>query len=268
MTWWMHLEICNLLHVMRLFKNIRDQDGMRISTKAHVIQDESQTSFVFMFHALLIGHEDWVHTVSWQPSVLLNGKKHQPLSLISSSADKSIIIWKPEQHGQTWVNKERFGEIGGSTLGFYGALFSPDGNTIVSNGYHGSIEFWKKLPNEEWVACFGTSGHQSSVEDLSWDPTGQFLISTSLDQTTRLYSEWKGRKFTTWHAMARPQVHGYDLHTLAFTSKYQFVSGADEKVVRVFEAPRSFIDYLGKTSNTMESKEFMVCFLICILYFN
>lgn len=46
----------------------------------------------------------------------------------------------------------------------------------------------------------------------------------------------------TWHEIARPQIHGYDLKCLAMISRFQFVSGADEKVLRVFSAPRNFVE--------------------------
>ncbi|XP_009873352.1 PREDICTED: elongator complex protein 2, partial [Apaloderma vittatum] len=46
----------------------------------------------------------------------------------------------------------------------------------------------------------------------------------------------------TWHEIARPQVHGYDMRCLAMIGRFQFVSGADEKVLRVFRAPKNFVE--------------------------
>ena len=36
-------------------------------------------------------------------------------------------------------------------------------------------------------------------------------------------------------------MHGYDLHDAVFLNSTRFVSIAEEKVARVFEAPRSFV---------------------------
>lgn len=56
------------------------------------------------------------------------------------------------------------------------------------------------------------------------------------------------RKGQTWHEIARPQVHGHDLNCLAIvkgSGNHRYVSGADEKVARVFEGPRAFLDSLA-----------------------
>jgi len=44
-----------------------------------------------------------------------------------------------------------------------------------------------------------------------------------------------------WREVARPQVHGYDLVGVQFLDALKFVSIADEKVARVFEAPKAFV---------------------------
>lgn len=51
-----------------------------------------------------------------------------------------------------------------------------------------------------------------------------------------------GSVVNSWHEIGRPQVHGYDLIDVTFLDPLKFVSIADEKVARVFEAPRGFLD--------------------------
>lgn len=75
----------------------------------------------------------------------------------------------------------------------------------------------------------------------------------SLDQTTRLFGPWNrevdGQQVSTWHEMGRPQVHGYDIKCISFVHEWQFVSGADEKVLRVFDAPKSCVESLALLTN-------------------
>ncbi|KAJ3034748.1 Elongator subunit elp2 [Rhizophlyctis rosea] len=231
-----------------------EEGGLQLSMKAHLMEisnGDRKQKFTVMFDALLLGHEDWVHTVHWRPATQIvdvggSLQYHQPMSLLSASADKSLILWHPDPQSGTWVEKARVGEIGGSTLGFYGGLLSPDGTMMMANGYNGAIQLWKTAENDEWTPQVGISGHFASVEQLVWDPTGQFLLTTSLDQTTRLFAPWRRSNppVSSWHECARPQIHGYDLKCLAFLHKFSFVSGADEKVLRVFEAPATFVTSL------------------------
>lgn len=107
-----------------------------------------------MFEALLLGHDDWVFSVSWERphkiTTAENGetKYHQPMRLISSSSDKSMMIWSPDPSTGVWVNDVRMGDIGGNAaLGFCGALFSPDGKYVISYGANGSFHLWKEGGN-------------------------------------------------------------------------------------------------------------------------
>lgn len=51
-----------------------------------------------------------------------------------------------------------------------------------------------------------------------------------------------------WHEIARPQVHGHDINCVAIIrgkGNHRYISGAEEKVARVFEAPLSFLKTLN-----------------------
>lgn len=77
-------------------------------------------------------------------------------------------------------------------------------------------------------------------------PFAHFNQWLSLDQTTRIHGATPIRDSTTssWHELSRPQVHGYDLLGVTFVDALRFVSIADEKVTRVFDAPVGFINVI------------------------
>jgi len=245
--------------------------------------------------AVLMGHEGRVTSVSWRPRKVLSS----PPCLLSSSIDRSILIWM-EETGTTngdslesnmgthpegigvWVPISRVGAAGGiiggsigsSLLGYVDAIFSPCSNFIVGHAYGGSLHFWvssERFEEEEstvvyeedenhgisrverWTAAPSITGHFRGVADISWEATrGSYLLSVSSDQTCRLWScIWNEQTLELWRELARPQVHGYDLNTVACIGDgnteplHRFVSGADEKEIRAFDAPLASLRILN-----------------------
>ncbi|VDM93382.1 unnamed protein product [Onchocerca ochengi] len=103
-----------------------------------------------------------------------------------------------------------------------------------------------KKDNSCWKSVSTFGGHSGQVKDIAWDPTGSYLLSCSYDQTTRCYAPSVNHGSII--EIARPQVHGYDLTSIASISSSRFVSGADEKILRVFAAPRNFVEMLKSIS--------------------
>lgn len=170
----------------------------------------------------------------------------------------------------------RVGDVGGNSLGLYGGRFCSHGNMIIGHGYQGAFHLWKKttpialssqsdqsistnlassMDTELWSPLLTIGGHFDAVHDITWEPrNGDFLISVSTDQTSRLHSSWRhthkscdygmgvGSRIEegkveknevdkpSWHEIARPQIHGYDLRCVAMVDSLLYVSGADEKV--------------------------------------
>ncbi|XP_029369470.1 elongator complex protein 2 isoform X2 [Echeneis naucrates] len=220
------------------------------------------TVFAVSLETVLAGHENWVYGVHWQPALYKCGELQQPLSLLSASMDKTMILWAPEEVSGVWVEQVRVGEVGGNTLGFYGCQMSPDGSMILAHAFHGALHLWCKDQDKEcsvqgeWRPGVVISGHFNAVQDLTWDPEGEFILSVGSDQTTRLFTPWRKQdgKLPTWHEISRPQIHGYDMQCLAMVGRFQFVSGADEKVLRVFQAPRNFVENFANISGSSREK--------------
>ncbi|KAF8627187.1 hypothetical protein AX15_004505 [Amanita polypyramis BW_CC] len=232
-----------------------EEGGRQISLKRHILTVKSDSGssqrFSVTFDALLIGHEAGVTCLGWRPT---KNPESAP-TLLSASTDSSIIMWSPSARiddgsSAIWINCQRFGDVGGQRLGgFIGGVWAQDGKEALTWGWAGGWRRWRcsgSTGDEEmWDEVGAISGHNGPVRGLSWSSGGEYLISAGLDQTSRIHVPIPDRENRIhWHESARPQVHGYDLFDAVFINALKFVSIADEKVARVFEAPRSFVDLI------------------------
>ncbi|KAG8572028.1 hypothetical protein GDO81_011889 [Engystomops pustulosus] len=268
----MYLASCaqdSLIRIWKIFpksenksqKLDEEDEGNYIKLKENLLtvkEKGEEFTYAVTLESVLAGHENSVYAVHWQPSFMKDGSIVQPMSLLSASMDKTMILWEPDEETGVWLEQVRVGEVGGNTLGFYGCQFSPDKSMILAHAFHGALHLWSRNPekHEEWIPQVVMSGHFNGVQGLRWDPEGEFIITVGTDQTTRLFAPWKrsGQRQVTWHEIARPQVHGYDMQCIAMIGRFQYVSGADEKVLRVFSATRNFIENFSRISNISVDK--------------
>ncbi|KAL7502651.1 hypothetical protein ACHAXN_000578, partial [Cyclotella atomus] len=258
-----------------------------------VLHHAANHTTMISLEALLLGHEEGITSLSWR-----NPTKSKRPCLLSSSMDRSILLWMEQEYEQdnnvtsgVWVPISRVGSAGGilggsigaSLMGFVDAAFSPDCDRIVGHGYGGSLHFWSRVRDDEgrddddpanedeenhyeidddltsarWLADPCITGHFRAVQDLNWDPNGEYLLSVGSDQTTRMWAEVPVTGSSKrWMEVGRPQVHGYDMTSITCIGgernddenaepMHRFVSGADEKVIRVFDAPSSTLRLLS-----------------------
>ncbi|KAI8630128.1 WD40-repeat-containing domain protein [Xylariaceae sp. FL1651] len=234
--------------------------GKSPSNKAHRLRAAGK-EFTVTFEALLLGHDDWIYSARWHTD-----PDSGRLQLLSTSADNTLAIWEADLSSGIWITNVRLGEISrekgattatGSTGGFWTGLWSPDGTSVTCLGRTGSWRLWDyNKEHDQWTPRVGISGHTRAVTGIAWARNGDYLLSTSSDQTTRLHASWKReeegssaaekRITTTWHEMARPQIHGYDLNCIDALGSSRFVSGADEKLLRVFDEPKAVARLLSR----------------------
>ncbi|GAA6050328.1 hypothetical protein JCM3770_002965 [Rhodotorula araucariae] len=254
-------------------------DDGELRVKAHDFSVVGDGEFSCASEAVLLGHDAWVTGLNWAPSLPSSSSSTSSLRLLSASADRSLILWAPAPSGPSlasgtssssasasaiWTSAHRFGEFTSSTnLGFFGALWGLDAQSVLASGWGGSWHVWRcERQREEdgdgegeWRPQVAISGHLGSVRQVAWEGEGEYLLSASADMSARLHAPWRrqvgGKTVETWHELGRPQIHGYPIASVAFTStdkRLQFVSGADEKIVRVFDAPKLWVRTLRELS--------------------
>lgn len=198
--------------------------------------------------AVLVGHQDWVTSVQWKNAS----------TLLSCSMDHTAILWEhiptnddDAQHTHHWESRVRVGQIGNSDGMGFSCVRLINNVDILAYAFQGQFYRWKQSQERHsFVPAPTVSGHLDSVTDLCWERSGRYFVSVSADQTSRLWTKCKSNNNSSWHELSRPQIHGYNLECLAFlpTLEHVYVSGAEEKVLRVFDASQPVVDRLEEMS--------------------
>ncbi|KAJ2258292.1 Elongator subunit elp2 [Coemansia sp. RSA 454] len=183
--------------------------------------------------AVLEGHEAWVHSVSWGCG-----------ELVTAGADGVTLVWAGDEEG-VWATRARLG----ADAGLLGARMGDVG--VVAWSINGSLHAWTH-EGDAWTPRAAPTGHFGAVRDACWSTDGEYLLTVSADQTARVWAHKN-----EWHEVARPQIHGYDMQCAAFVpaseteseKMLQYVAGAEEKVVRVFNATQAFAS--GNTASAL-----------------
>jgi elongator complex protein 2 len=181
--------------------------------------------------------------------------------VLAHSHGGALHLWRRERAD---VDAKIGGSLGGSLgLSVDGASPGESGGRDENGG--GGI----------WTPLAACAGHVSDVTCLAWDTGGRWVLTGSEDLTARLHASWQGGGAVRgWRQLARPQVHGHAIVCLtalppitaavpadcdssncssgasgaaSMTGSTVFVSGADEKTLRVFDAPGTFLGTLARS---------------------
>jgi elongator complex protein 2 len=217
-----------------------------------VTHEECSARYLVTLDALLVGHEDWVSSVHWvhtgmrqdsssststsssgtlpsdpfhstQSFSLPREGEGSPLKLFSTSMDRNMVLWCPEEESGIWLPTTRMGDIGGNLggsvggnlLGFVGSCIDLRSHSVLGVGYGGSFHLWQwrqdKGQEEESGVGEGVGGEDLQLQDQEEKGEGEREGEvTALPSATECYA-WRPVSFLTGHfAAVRDVVWGYN----------------------------------------------------------
>jgi len=112
---------------------------------------------------------------------------------------------------------------------FLCAVFSTDGQRLLSGGTDGSVRLWDLASGQELSRC---QGHRNKVISVSLSPDGRRALSGSYDRTVRLWDLASGRQVCVCRG------HTDIVDSVAFSADgHTALSGSRDGTVRVWQLP-------------------------------
>lgn len=135
------------------------------------------------FAAKLIGHNGWVTQIATSAA--------QPNRLVSSSRDKSIMVWDLSKSDDNYGSPIK--SLKGHSHFVSDVVMSTDGMFALSGSWDGSLRLWDL--NLATTRCRFT-GHKKDVLSVAFSADNRQIVSGSRDKTIKLWNTLGHCKYT------------------------------------------------------------------------
>lgn len=223
--------------IAKEMRNDKQCDPMLTHHSFTVKDDKAKLNMLISIRleSVLNSDEGFLQSIEWHPD---------RLELLTSAINTNVMRWHYSNTESLWLPISRFGEITQDGSGYFDATYSPDGNSVAYHSLFGAVYICDIHEEKIYSKPHTIAGHSDSVTDIAWDPSGSYLLSCSFDKTTRIHTSLN--EIDLFFEIARPQVHGHSLNCLSTISSTLYVSGAEEKIFRVFQASSHFAESLAQ----------------------
>ncbi|ETO05578.1 G-protein beta WD-40 repeats containing protein [Reticulomyxa filosa] len=170
---------------------------------------ETQTKY-FRFLRLLKGHTYTAESVNFWQMIVRLFHLH----------DETVRIWDTASGQQFQILKEHSALV-------CAAVFSPDGNTVVSGSADISTRVWDAISGRQIKKW---KGHYNSVADVDFSPDGKTIVSCSSDKTIRLLDVESEQE------IQKVIGHSNTVNSVKFSSNGQMIlSPSDDKTICLWD---------------------------------
>ncbi|MCH8828790.1 MAG: hypothetical protein IID45_04355, partial [Planctomycetes bacterium] len=162
----------------------------------------------------------------------------------SNPRNGRVAIWDVKTRKQLAVYKDHSQPV-------IGVAFSPDSKMLASGGFSGVVVLrkWERTPDKS--SKLTLSGHRGSLECLAFSPDGKTLVSTSHDDTIRLWDVEEG------DSLGVLTGHAGDVLFAAFTPDgKRLMTGSTDKTVMIWDpANQRHLETLNPGADSVEVPE-------------
>jgi WD40 repeat protein len=152
--------------------------------------------------------------------------------IVSWNLDGTATVWEAASGKELFTLGTPTDRRGPHTLASRtgtAAVFSPDGQRIVTGSTDNTAKVWDAVSGKELLTLKGHSGH---VECVAFTPDGQRILTVSDDQTAKLWDAASGREVLTLAANAGSSY-------VAFSPDGRWIfAGSNGKAEKAWDAAR------------------------------
>ena len=101
----------------------------------------------------------------------------------NDSSGQYTVVWNIETGHQIIV-------LNGHDATVYSAVYSSDGQRIVTSRYDGTSKVWNAQTGQGLLTLIG---HDDEVESAEYSPNGRRIVTASWDETTKVWDAQSGQ---------------------------------------------------------------------------
>lgn len=178
-------------------------------------------------------------------------KGQRPYRAATAGDDCNVIFYHgaPYKYNKSSRNHTKF---------VYDVKFSPDGSKLVSVGADAKIFLYDGKTGDDIGELSDPSGHTGSIFAVSWDPTSKYILTSSADQTVKMWSIEDKNLVKSWDLKQDSSPAGQQvgnvwtakhLITLSLSGRLTYLTQDSDAPIRVVEGHQKAITALAVSEN-------------------